>query len=195
MDGHPLDHPSKHFLLRSGGDRRPGVHKEDRLGLAPREQKLIGPISESPDRSATPHRLLEAVSAGQIRSDRLDTETLIAALLADVPAERQSAQAVAAALAASKLWPKEYAFLQSWFEPSDATPGTKKQREEAVLSDIIPARRARWAELLAWTAKAAEDEVEGEECIAFALVARELLGDRPLAVWIAKNTVAASAKR
>ncbi|MCJ2121910.1 hypothetical protein [Methylobacterium sp. J-077] len=58
----------------------------------------------------------------------------------------------------------------------------------------------RWAELLAWTAKAAEDEVKGEECIAFALVARELLGDRPLteiplAVWIAKNTVAATANR
>ncbi|MCJ2139872.1 hypothetical protein [Methylobacterium sp. E-066] len=133
---------------------------------------MIGPISESPDRSATPPLRLEAVSAGQIRSDRLDTETLIAALLADVPAERQSAQAVAAALAASKLWPKAYAFLQSWFEPSDATPGTKKQHEEAVLRDIILARRVRWAERLAWTAKAAGDEVEGEECIAFALVAR-----------------------
>jgi hypothetical protein len=49
---------------------------------------------------------------------------------------------------------------------------------------------------LAWTAKAAEDEVDGEESIDFALVARELLGNRPLseiplAVWIAKNTVAA----
>lgn len=63
---------------------------------------------------------------------------------------------------------------------------------------LISPQRGRWAELLAWTAKAAEDEVEGEERIDFALVARELLGNRPLAeiplaTWIAKNTVAASA--
>ncbi|MCJ2059736.1 hypothetical protein MKL09_24795 [Methylobacterium sp. J-048] len=151
-------------------------------------------------------QFLEAVSPSQIRPDRVDAGTLIAALLADVPAERLSAQAVAAALAASKLWPKEYAFVQSWFEPSDAAPrtaakaGTKKQREEAVLRDIIAPRRGHWAELLAWTAKAAEDDGEGEECVDFALVARELLGDRPLtdiplAGWIARNTVAVSAER
>ena len=74
----------------------------------------------------------------------------------------------------------------------------EKQREEAALRDLISPQRGRWAELLAWTAKAAQDEVEGVECIDFALVARELLSERPLseiplAVWIAKNTVAASA--
>lgn len=76
--------------------------------------------------------------------------------------------------------------------------GPRKQREDFVLRDRVSPQRGRWAELLAWTAKAAEDEVEGKERIDFALVARELLGDRPLAdiplaVWIAKNTVAASA--
>jgi hypothetical protein len=81
-----------------------------------------------------------------------------------------------------------------------STAGTKKQREEAMLRDVVSARRARWAELLAWTAKAAEDEVEGDEFIDFALVARELLGQRslqeiPIAVWIAKHTVAISAGR
>jgi truncated hemoglobin YjbI len=142
------------------------------------------------------------VSPGQVRPDRVNTESLIAQLLDGVPPERQTGKALAAALADSKLWPREYAFLQSWFEQGEAvaasrrTAGTKKQREEAVLRDILPQRRRRWAELLAWTAKAAEDEVEGEECIDFALVARELSGDRlpseiPLAVWIAKNTVAA----
>ena len=147
---------------------------------------------------------LEAIRPVQVRPHRLATEALIDELLDGVPPERQAAKAVAAALAASKLWPKEYVFLQSWFEQSEAvsaitgTAGTKKQREEAVLRNIVSVRRARWAELLAWTAKAAEDEVEGEERIDFALVARELLGDRPLAdiplaVWIAKNTVEASA--
>ena len=95
---------------------------------------------------------------------------------------------------------------KSWFEQSEALSaivrgaGTKRQRKDTVLRDILPARRVRWAELLAWTSKAAEDEVEGKECLAFALVARELLGDRPpsqisIAVWIAKQTVAASTGR
>ncbi|NEU14597.1 hypothetical protein G3T14_21140 [Methylobacterium sp. BTF04] len=148
-------------------------------------------------------QFLEAVSPVQVRPRRVATASLIEQLLDGVPSERQSAKAIAAALADSKLWPREYAFLQSWFEHSEAVSaiagakGTKKQREEAVLRDILSHRRARWAELLAWTAKAAEDEVEGEERIDFALVARELLGDRPLseiplAIWIAKNTVAAS---
>ena len=149
-------------------------------------------------------QFLESVSPGQIQPEQMRTESLIEQLLDGVPPERQSAKAIAAALADSKLWPREYAFLQSWFEPSETTSataakaGTKKQREEAALRGLISARRGRWAELLAWTAKAAADEIEGEECIDFALVARELLGDRPLAeiplaFWIAKNTVAASA--
>ena len=151
-------------------------------------------------------QFLEAVSPVQVRPNRIPTELLIEQLLDGVPPERQSAKAIASALSDSKLWPKEYAFLQSWFEQSEvvsalvSAAGTKKQREEAVLRDIVSARRARWAELLAWTAKAAEDEVEGEECIDFALVARELLGDRPLteiplAIWIAKHTAATSARR
>lgn len=146
-------------------------------------------------------QFLEAVSPLQVRPGRMATESLIAQLLDGVPPERQSAKAITAALADSKLWPRKYAFLQSWFEQGEAISalgragGTKKQREETVLREVLEERRTRWAELLAWTAKAAEDEVEGEECIDFALVARELIGDRPLAeiplaAWIAKHTVA-----
>ena len=149
-------------------------------------------------------QFLEAVSPVQVRANRVTTELLIEQLLGGVPSERQSPESIAAALSKSKLWPRGYAFLQSWFEQSEKVSaivhraGTKKQREEAVLQDILPAQRVRWAELLAWTAKAAEDELEGNSCIDFALVARELFGDRPLseipiAVWIAKHTVAISA--
>ena len=99
-------------------------------------------------------------------------------------------------------WPKQYGFLESWFEQDEKTKalvgssGGNKEKQQKVLQDILPARRARWGELLAWTAKAAADQVEGDEWINLALVARELLGDRslaeiPLAGWIAKNTVTA----
>ena len=76
---------------------------------------------------------------------------------------------------------QQYALLQSWFEQDEAAHSTvrsstskKKEQHEAVLRDLLPARRARWAELLAWTAKAAQDQVEEDEYIGFALVGREL---------------------
>ena len=69
-----------------------------------------------------------------------------------------------------------------------------------MLRQVLPARRARWAELLAWTAKAAQDQIENQAWIGFALVAREMLGERPLAniptaAWIAGNTAAALSRR
>ncbi len=167
-------------------------------------------LADNLDRNEPPPfalvQFLEAISPVQVRPNRLSTEILVEQLLHSIPPERQSAKAIATILTQSKKWPEEYAFLQSWFEESEAASaiasmeGTKKQREEAVLRDIVSAGRRRWAELLAWTAKAAEDEVEGEAWIDFALVARELLGERPLkeipvAVWIAKNTVAAMSSR
>ena len=147
-------------------------------------------------------QFLEAVGLTQVRPEHLAPSALIAGILEDVPAERQSAKAAAQALAASKRWPKQYTFLQSWFEQDEAShavvrsSGRKMERKAAVLREILPSRRTRWAELLAWTAQAAQDKGEGDEWIDFALVARELLNERPLAeipvaTWIAKNTVAA----
>ncbi len=151
-------------------------------------------------------QFVEAVSLPQVRPERLDAETLIAQLLDAVPDEHRSAKAVTAALAASKHWPKAYVFLQSWFEQDEAAHAAvssvsgKKQRQEAVLRQVLPVRRARWAELLAWTAKAAQDQIEDEAWVGFALVAREMLGNRPLAdipvaAWIAGNTAAALSRR
>jgi hypothetical protein len=149
---------------------------------------------------------LEAVGLTQVRPERLDAETLIARLLDAVDDEHRSARAVTTALAASKHWPKAYVFLQSWFEQDEAAHAAvssvsgQKQRQEAVLRQVLPARRARWAELLAWTAKAAQDQIENQAWIGFALVAREMLGERPLAnipiaAWIAGNTAAALSRR
>ena len=150
-------------------------------------------------------QFIEAVGLGQIRPERLTTQSLIDQVLGGVPPERQSPKAIAEALARSKSWPETYAFVQSWYEPGEeaAIRGAgraRKQREEAVLQTILPAKRARWADLLAWTAKAAQDETEGDAAIDFALVARELLGERalteiPIARWIAEMTVAALSQR
>ena len=105
------------------------------------------------------------------------------------------------AVAASQFWPMIYTAMQSWFETGahvDAILSgarTKKKRVEAVFDRILPGRRARWAELLAWTAIAVRgtgDDAWGD----LSLVAHELRGERPLqeiplAAWIARTTVEA----
>ncbi|MDR7040313.1 truncated hemoglobin YjbI [Methylobacterium sp. BE186] len=151
-------------------------------------------------------QFLEVVGLTQVRPERLAPAALMAELLEEVPAEQKSAKAVARALTASKRWSQQYAFVQSWFEQGEAAQtlvsasGSKKEKQDAVLREILPARRARWAELLAWTARAAQDQVEDDDWIDLALVAQELLGGRPLAgipvaAWIASNTVAALSSR
>lgn len=151
-------------------------------------------------------QVIEALGLSPIRPQRRATEDLVAELLDAVPAERRSAQAVAAALAASRGWPRRYAFPTSWFEVdgavravADATGGGKAFAT-AMLESVLPERRQHWATRLAWTALAARDAVEDEAWIDFALVARELLGERPLAripvaTWIARNTAAALTRR
>ena len=55
-------------------------------------------------------------------------------------------------------------------------------RPSVARREYLPARRARWAELLAWTALTLrQDEATEDAWMDFALVAHELLGDRPLA--------------
>jgi hypothetical protein len=71
---------------------------------------------------------------------------------------------------------------------------TRKQRTEAVLTQLLPDRRTFWAERCAWTAAVLKESAEEEPCSDFAPVARDLAGERaldtmPLAVRIAAATV------
>lgn len=91
-------------------------------------------------------------------------------------------------LAASADWPDAHALLQSWFEGGDdATkllagkrPG-KATKLAAILAGPVNEHRRQWAEKLAWMAlftKAITDaDTPWRE---FAIVARELLTDRPI---------------
>ena len=72
---------------------------------------------------------------------------------------------------------------------------TRKQRTEAVLTRLLPGRRAFWAERCAWTAAVLKKGGDGA-WLDFALVARDLAGGRaldtmPLAARIAAATVEA----
>ncbi len=144
---------------------------------------------------------VETVGLRDVRPQRLTGDAVLDDLLADIPLERKSEADVARAVAASQFWPMIYTAMQSWFETGahvDAILSgarTKKKRVEAVFDRILPGRRARWAELLAWTAMAVRgtgDDTWGD----LTLVAHELRGERPLqeiplAAWIARTTVEA----
>ena len=54
-----------------------------------------------------------------------------------------------------------------------------KQRT-ALLTGPLQEQRQKWAELLAWTAFAMKHQRDGTDWRDFAVVARELHGDRPL---------------
>lgn len=142
---------------------------------------------------------VEAVGLQSTRPLRKTGDALIDQLVDEIPAGRKRSADVARALAASAHWPMIYGAMQSWFEEGESVHGVlasvrpKKKRRDAVLDRILPDRRTRWAELVAWTALAVreEDRIAGT---GLALVARELRSERPLrdipiAVWIARNTV------
>ena len=146
---------------------------------------------------------VETVGLQAVRPVRLTGDELINRFLAEIPAGRKKEAQVAGALAASARWPLIYTGMQSWFEEGEpvdrvlSAVKTRKKRLESVLNQILPVRRSRWAELLAWTAlalRAAENSAWTE----LALVAHELRGERPLkdiplAGFIARNTVEAYA--
>ncbi len=103
------------------------------------------------------------------------------------------------AIAASSEWPDGYEFMDSWFE-DDASVGevlagkrlTKAKRISLVLERVLGARRRRWAELLAWSAMVLHDSGGDEEAMDFALVVRELLGDRPISDIPLMHAIAAA---
>ena len=148
--------------------------------------------------------VIERAGLGAVNPQRLETADLVARLAADIPADRQTAAMVATALKGSSSWPGKLSAFESWFEDDgaiDTLLAAKrlpvKRQTALVLEEYLPARRARWAELLAWSAlMLRQDSATGETWIDLALVSRELLGDRPLAEIpimsvIAKQTVAA----
>ena len=139
---------------------------------------------------------------------RTPTTAQVAGLVADIASNRQVSASVAMALKGSATWEDDYPFLESWFEDGGAIDellGAKrlvaKRRVALVIEQYLPARRARWAELLAWTALTLrQDESTEDDWMDIALVARELLGDRPLAeipliAVIARKTVEAAEAR
>jgi hypothetical protein len=118
----------------------------------------------------------------------LAVDDLVASLLDALSPEQRMPQAMNGFLQASADWMEEYAFLDYWFEDDgvlrEALAGKKRmndvRRLNILMTEILPTRRRRWAEMIAWTAAHMRHENGNDGWPEFAVVASELLSDRPL---------------
>ena len=176
------------------------------------ERRLADALVTNVARDAPPPfgllQVAEAIGLGPLHPEAISPAALAEELLAGLPAERTGTAAATAAHRASARWEQEFGTLESWFEAGEAVEillrplRTRKQRIEAVLTRLLPGRRNFWAERCAWTAAVLKESAEedDEAWIDFALVARDLAGERaldamPLAAQIAAATVEAFVHR
>jgi hypothetical protein len=128
----------------------------------------------------------EVVGLDSLNPEAMPAERLVDTLIKYIPPERLSPTGISATLSASALWSERYPILESWFEDSEevrklvARRGSKLKRKAALLAGPLQERRRNWAQLVAWTAFAMKHESRDSNWQDFAIVAREILGGRPL---------------
>jgi hypothetical protein len=127
----------------------------------------------------------EVAGISDLNSSAVSVEVLVAQLCADIDPAQLSSSAVSKTLRESADWPADIPSLDSWFEDDVAKAiGTKRsaraKQMEVLLTGPLQARRRRWAELAAWMALSFKHQQGSADWQGFAIVARELLGARPL---------------
>jgi len=153
-------------------------------------------------------QVAETLGLGPLHPEIISSAALVEALIADLPPARTDKAAALVAHQASVKWELEFETLASWFEAGEAVERllqplrTRKRRIDAVAAQLLPTRRRFWAERCAWMAATLREGAdEGDNTWSdFALVARDLLGERPLegiplATRIAAATVEAFEQR
>ena len=176
------------------------------------EQRLADALATNVAREVPPPfgllQVVEVLALGPLHPERISPPALVEALIGDLPPARKDVKAVLAAHLASARWEQEFETVTSWFEAGEAVEAllrpqrTRKRRIEAVSAQLLPARRSFWGERCAWMAATLKENAEDGDSTwsDFALVARDLLGKRPLdsiplATRIASATVEAFEQR
>jgi len=150
----------------------------------------------------------ETLGLGPLPPESIPPSVMAELLIAELPAERTDAAAAQRAHRASARWEEKFETIATWFEAGEAVEGllrplkTRKRRIEAVLTQLLLARRLFWAERCAWIAATLKEAAsEGDSTWSeFALVAQDLVGAKPvdtipLARRIAAATVEAFEER
>jgi hypothetical protein len=121
---------------------------------------------------------------------------LVSSLCADMAPELTGPKAVARALKTSASWSEDQPLVQGWFEESEEASAilarrrlSKAKRKAALLAMPLRKRRGWWAGVIARTGLTLKQAGESgwEDYI---LVARELLGNRPLDEFGIMNEIA-----
>ena len=176
------------------------------------EQRLADALAINVARDVPPPfgllQVVETLGLGPLHPEIISPTALVEALIADLPPARTDKAAALVAHQASVKWELEFETLASWFEAGEAVERllqplrTRKRRIDAVAAQLLPTRRRFWAERCAWMAATLREGAdEGDNTWSdFALVARDLLGERPLegiplATRIAAATVEAFEQR
>jgi len=157
------------------------------------EQRLADALAINVARDVPPPfgllQVAERLGLGLVHPDSISPHELVEALIADLPSARTDTAAAQAAHRASVSWEQGFETLASWFEAGEDVEKllqplrTRKRRIEAVSAQLLPIRRKFWAERCAWMAATLkEGVVDGDDTWCdFALVARDLIAQRPLA--------------
>ncbi len=148
--------------------------------------------------------VIETTGLGIVNPQQTTAESIVEELLPDEPGP----ELVETALAASAAWLGAYAVMDSWFEDGapveQALKGkgslSRSRKAALILEKVIGPQRRRWGEVLAWTALIAVDGADKDTVTSFAIVARETMGERPVAeipllLGIAEATVEAWRQR
>ncbi len=147
-----------------------------------------------------PYGLLDVAEAAGVTSlnpEFQPLDALLSSLCAEIAPERATPQAIAKALKTSASWGETQPMVWSWFEESDEVDAiltqrklSKAKRKAALLAMPLQKRRHWWAALIAWTGYTIKHTPGASGWEDYILVARELLGDRPLDEFGIMNQIA-----
>jgi hypothetical protein len=139
----------------------------------------------------------EAAGLTSLNPEFQPVDALLASLCAEIAPERATPQAIARALKASASWGETQPMAGSWFEESDEADAilaqgklSKAKRKVALLAMPMQKRRRWWAALIAWTGYTMKHVQSASGWEDYVLVARELLGERPLDEFGIMNKIA-----
>jgi hypothetical protein len=107
-------------------------------------------------------------------------------MLSDADAAVTDAKAVERAVRASGRWRATNPQLDSWFESGDDVAAAIKRKRKiedritSIIEQVLEPKRAFWASVIAWSAFARRGDGHDSDWIEMALVAREMVSERPL---------------
>lgn len=134
----------------------------------------------------------ERVGLSNLHPAQLDVSELVRSLYEELPANAREAAYIDSVVRTNEgIDVESYDFFNSWFEDDAGLDNilSKKRQTRAkkigrIFTEILEKRRLKWAESCAWVAlalKSAPKGMETSDWYSFAILAHEILGERPVA--------------